>query len=149
MKTRVVAAFLLLVVVSSSLLLVQPWASPAIAQDDRVIPVFIQDFRTGWSLTAEGEPYTLVGSIVGRSSQMPMHVVVRAETGTIIAAAEAEGVATWGGFEDYYNCNAIFDLPVPDVEFYVLSVGDRYIRTVAAADFPLDFGIVMDLENGS
>jgi len=42
-----------------------------------------------------------------------------------------------------------FDLPVPDAEFYVLSVGDRYIRTVAAADFPLDFGIVMDLENGS
>jgi hypothetical protein len=149
MRKGLFAATLLVVFVAGYVLAAQPWGSPAAAQEDRIVPVFINDFRTGWSLTAEGEPCTLVGGISGRSAQIPIHVVVKDETGTIIASAEPDGVASWGGFEDYYNCQAIFDLPVPDAEFYTLHVGDRYIRTVSAADFPLGFGIVLDMENGT
>jgi hypothetical protein len=132
MKRLLVLALALLALASVSTALARPWAATT-AQDEPSLYVNINELRFGWTpdLPAGGT-CSFTGQLFGLLSSVPMHIVVENEEHRTIAVQEVGGTILHNDGEDWYRCDATFDMPLPEAEFYTVRINDVYHSTIPA-----------------
>lgn len=125
-------AIALIAALAMSLVVARPWAT-TVAQGDASLYVSVTELRFGWTpdLPAGGT-CGFTGQQFGLLSTVPMHIVVEDETHRTIAAQEVIGTILHNEGEDWYRCDATFDLPLPEAAFYTIRINDVYHSTVSA-----------------
>lgn len=146
MNRLLVVACSLLALVSVSIGVARPWA--ATAQDERSLYVNITELRFGWTpdLPAGGT-CSFVGQSFGLLSTVPMQIVVEDEEHTIIAVREVAGTILHNDGDDFYRCDATFNMPLPEAAFYTVRINDVYYTTVAAEGLSVA-SVIIVLESG-
>jgi hypothetical protein len=120
----------------------------ATAQDDRSLYVSVSELRGGWTpdLPAGGT-CGFTGQQFGLLSTVPMQIVVENEDHTTIAARDVGGTILHNEGDDFYRCDATFNLPLPEAAFYTIRVNDVLYSTVAADALPFA-SVIIVLESG-
>ena len=131
MNRLLVVALSLFALASLSIAVARPWA--ATAQDERSLYVSVAELRFGWTpdLPAGGT-CSFAGQAFGMLSTAPMHIVVEDESHRTFAAQEVGGTILHNEGDDFYRCDATFDLPLPEAAFYTIRINDVYHSTVPA-----------------
>lgn len=141
-KTMPGALFLLLCL-SIVAVIAQPWRTAATAQGDVYIAATIMERRSGWSESnlMDGSSCRFTGERFGDYNSNVMHIVVKDEAGVVIAVQEVRGVIAADIEFDFYTCVAIFEMPLPEAEFYTVYINDTYYVTASSENLnyiPLD-----------
>lgn len=112
--------------------LARPWQTLTV-QDQPSLYVSVTELRFGWTpdLPAGGT-CSFVGQSFGLLSTVPMQIVVENEDHATIAVREVGGTILHTEGDDWYRCDATFDLPLPEAAFYTIRINDVYHSTVAA-----------------
>jgi hypothetical protein len=134
MRKSLIGALCLFACVSIGAVVAHTSRTDATAQEDVYISVTILERRLGWSGSnlIEGSSCWFTGESFGNYNSNRMHIVVKDEEGVVIAVQEVEGVIVPNVEFDFYTCEAIFEMPLPDAEFYTVYVNDTYYVTVSS-----------------
>jgi hypothetical protein len=123
---------------------------PAVAASDRTIPVEIMDHRDNDTFKYEAGDSCSFSTGSLDILWADLQLVVRDETGTIIAVQTVDsGTVSLGGAPDSAFCELEVEVRVPEAKFYTLYVaGTREVRVMTwpASAFPIEttFPIVID-----
>lgn len=146
MNRLLIAVVSLVALASLAFAVARPWSTSA--QDDRSLYVNITELRFGWTphLPAGGT-CGFTGQTFGLLSTVPMHIVVEDESHRTIAVREVGGTILHTEGDDYYRCDATFNMPLPEAEFYTVRINDVYYTTVTQDDLPFA-SVIIVLESG-
>jgi hypothetical protein len=148
MKRPIVVAVGLLAILTAAGALTQPWGLTTRAQEERSIYVSISELRFGWTPDLpDGGTCSFVGQQFGLLSTVPMQIVVEDEGHEIIAVREVGGTIRHFEGDDWYRCDATFDLPLPEAAFYTFLVNDVTYSTVEVDALPFS-SVIIVLESG-
>jgi hypothetical protein len=107
-----------------------------VAQEDRVIPITALSLLPDDTSKTIGDACSFAPDLLRYYLTEPQ-IVVTDETGTIVAMRDILGEierASSGSL----TCVADFDIPVPDVEFYTVYIGDERVVGYRQDEFPVD-----------
>jgi hypothetical protein len=137
----------LVAIVAVSLVILGPWGAIR-AQGDRSLYVNVTELRYGWNENLpDGGTCSFTGQQFGYLSTVPMQIVVEDEAHRTVAVRDVGGTIRHNEGEDWYRCDATFDLPLPDAEFYTVRINDVYHSTFAAGQAPFA-SVIIVLESG-
>ncbi len=114
MKRLSIVGSALVAIVAVSIAMLGPWGSTT-AQEDRSLYVSVTELRYGWNENLpDGGTCSFTGQQFGYLSTVPMQIVVEDETHRTVAARDVGGTIRHNEGEDWYRCDATFNLPLPD-----------------------------------
>ncbi len=129
------------------LAIARPWESTT-AQSDPSLYVSVNELRFGWTPDLpDGGQCTFTGQLFGLLSSVPMHIVVEDAEHRTIAVRQVSGTIQHNDEEDWYRCDATFDMPLEESAFYRVFINDVYHSTVAS-DQLMGSGVILLLESG-
>lgn len=131
MKRLLLAAFGLVALVLVLAVAVLPWGAASGAQEGRSLYVNVTEMRWGWNENLpDGGTCSFTGQTFGMLSTVPMHIIVEDEEHHTVAAQEVGGTILHTEGDEWYRCDATFEMPVPDAEFYTIRINDVHWATV-------------------